>query len=195
MTREDFIDYMVELGWTEGCDEVGDRFAFIRFEGVTLEALPKLRTSSVSLSPTLSRDDFDVAQTYISGRSSRYAERSIILQTQIRDRLTVTCKEQVKAYCDQMIEWAHSQDMEQGLEALRGLPTDAKGAMPARHLAALAVHGDVETLTDYRDNFAGGNRLDFVPYIDRGYIGRAFEFAQQRTNNPSWLPTKPKVKL
>jgi hypothetical protein len=74
---------------------------------------------------------------------------------------------------EKAISWARSQNIESGLMGYRNLPTDAKGAMPLRHLAALAVAGDVERLEGYKKSFDMGDRLGFVPYITASMIDRA----------------------
>ena len=71
------------------------------------------------------------------------------------------------------MSWARSLNIESGLMVYRSLPTDSKGAMPLRHLAALAIAGDVERLDGYKKNFEMGDRLGFVPYITDGMIDRA----------------------
>ncbi|RMQ97899.1 hypothetical protein ALP94_02834 [Pseudomonas savastanoi pv. glycinea] len=71
------------------------------------------------------------------------------------------------------ISWARSQNIESGLMFYRNLPTDSKGAMPLRHLAALAIAGDVERLDGYKKSFEVGDRLGFVPYITDAMIDRA----------------------
>lgn len=196
MTRKEFVEYLVEMGWVKGRDETGALFAVKRIDNMTIDTLPKLHsTPEVEISPTLSIDAFDVAQSYISGRPMRYVRRSIVMKTRMREKVEVTTKEQVKRYSDMMIDWAMAQDIEEGLAVLRALPTAAKGAMPARHLAALAIHPDVKTLRHYRDSFARGDRLDFVPYIDEGYIERSLEIAERRLDDPDWIPEKPKIRL
>jgi len=195
MTRKEFVEYLVELGWVKRRDETNAYYAVKRIGPMTISTLPIINaTPSISLGPTLSIDAFDVAQSYISGSRKRFVEYTIIMQTQITERVEVTTNDQVKRYADMIIDWAMQQDVEEGLAILRALPTDAKGAMPARHLAALAIHADTQTLRHYRDSFARGDRLNFVPYIDEGYIERALEIAEKRSIDPDWIPDKPKIR-
>ncbi|MHA6044579.1 DUF6990 domain-containing protein, partial [Pseudomonas aeruginosa] len=76
------------------------------------------------------------------------------------------------------ISWASAQDIEKGLAAYRALPTNSKGAMPLRHLAALAIAGDVSCLANYQFSFEQGDRLGFVPYITQDMIERALLIAR-----------------
>ncbi|WP_425603185.1 DUF6990 domain-containing protein [Lysobacter soli] len=59
-----------------------------------------------------------------------------------------------------------------------GLPTDSKGAMPLRHLAALALAKDVPRLESYQRAFERGDRPGFVPYIQKKMIDRAVSLAR-----------------
>ena len=51
--------------------------------------------------------------------------------------------------------------------------------MPMRHLAALALAGDVAKLKSYQASFEAGDRLGFVPYITKDYIDRAVALAEK----------------
>ncbi|WP_414858990.1 DUF6990 domain-containing protein [Pseudomonas aeruginosa] len=62
--------------------------------------------------------------------------------------------------------------------AYRALPTNSKGAMPLRNLAALAIAGDVSCLANYQFSFEQGDRLGFVPYITQDMIERALLIAR-----------------
>lgn len=64
------------------------------------------------------------------------------------------------------------------MAAYRALPTDSKGARPLRHLAALAITGDIGRLAKYQRRFEQGDRLGFVPYITAEMLERALLLAQ-----------------
>lgn len=76
-----------------------------------------------------------------------------------------------------LINWAKDVDIEHELAQLCALPTSAPGNRPIRHLAALAVTKDTETLKRYQRAFESGDRLGFVPYIKKDFIDRAVEAA------------------
>jgi hypothetical protein len=57
--------------------------------------------------------------------------------------------------------------------------------MPLRHLAALAIAGDLQTLSRYQRSFAHGDRLNFVPYITADLIDRALSLAQRLVEEKS----------
>ena len=76
------------------------------------------------------------------------------------------------------ISWASAQDIDAGLAVYTALPTNSKGAMPLRHLAALALARDVSRLLRYQQSFEQGDRLGFVPYIVPEMIDRALHLAQ-----------------
>jgi hypothetical protein len=204
MNREEINKTMVELGWTQyryDPDLVQIKRVFDRVVWV----VPVNNTFSIDMSPCISNDIFDKF-THIIGNEDvdyytgkitrrRYVSGSVICQSQCRLHKEDYTEEDVVLMSNQILEWAASVDIEAGLAALRALPTDCLGAMPVRHLAALAVAGDVETLGRYRDSFAAGDRLDFVPYIDEGYIARALELAEKRKVDPNWIPDKPKMRV
>ncbi|MFV9439627.1 DUF6990 domain-containing protein [Pseudomonas aeruginosa] len=50
--------------------------------------------------------------------------------------------------------------------------------MPLRHLAALAIAGDVSCLANSQFSFEQGDRLGFVPYITQDMIERALLIAR-----------------
>lgn len=54
---------------------------------------------------------------------------------------------------------------------------DGPSMLQVCHLAALAWTKDIETLKSYQLAFASGNRLNFVPMIDKGMVDRAVERA------------------
>ena len=204
MTRNEISEFFIEAGWIRYRDEVGMNILVKRLNESTIDLIPQLFSDSLSLNPSVSIDVFDKFDHLIGERdvdcngkrtARRYVEGSIICQSNVEVRKIDYTFEDIVALSDQILEWAASADIEAGLAALRALPTDCLGAMPVRHLAALAVAGDVETLEHYRDSFAAGDRLDFVPYIDEGYIARALDFAQKRRIDPNWMPDKPKLRV
>lgn len=64
-------------------------------------------------------------------------------------------------------------DVAADLARLAALPTTAGGALPLRHLAALALLRETARLDGYATAFRRGDRLGFVPYITEAMIGRA----------------------
>ena len=90
--------------------------------------------------------------------------------------------ENVARLSDEAIDWAKKQDLPAALIEHAGLPTNAPGARPIWHLAALAILGDVAKLRSYHSSFVDGDRLGFVNYVTTDYIERALEQAE---NPPS----------
>jgi hypothetical protein len=205
MTREEINQVLISLGWVRYRDEVGDSVLTKRTEKGVVWFVTRNNTFGIDLNPVISTDVFDKFDHIIGANDvdhytgkitrRRYAEGSVICQSQCRLHKEDYTEEDVVLMSNQILEWAASVDIEAGLADLRALPTDCLGAMPVRHLAALAVAGDVETLGRYRDSFAAGDRLDFVPYIDEGYIARALELAEKRKADPNWIPDKPKMRV
>ena len=205
MIREDINQILIRLGWTRYRDEVRDSVLTCRKNNKIVWFVTRNHTFSVHLDPCISNDVFDKFDHIVGANDvdhytgkitrRRYADGSVICQTHVRLNKQDYNEDDIIAMSNKILEWAASVDIEAGLAALRALPTDCLGAMPVRHLAALAVAGDVETLGRYRDNFAAGDRMDFVPYIDEGYIARALELAEKRKADPNWIPDKPKMRV
>jgi hypothetical protein len=93
-------------------------------------------------------------------------------------QVPVVTDEHVRQASEQAIAWAQEQDLAKALLDHAALPTNAPGAKPIWHLAALAVLGDVAKLKCYQASFAGGDRLGFVPYVTKDYIDRAVALAE-----------------
>jgi hypothetical protein len=205
-TREDFLAVLAELGWWPGRDEVGDRNAEIRIGNFIVKGLLGRRDTRLAgnpngalimgLSAWVTIDAVSVAYTVINYPRKRIADHCIICQTDGPSiKKPFITRDDVVKHSDEVVAWAKSCDIDAGLKTLRDLPTNSIGAMPARHLAALAEAGDVETLTRYRDSFASGDRLGFVPYITDEFITRALEFAMKRKADPNWLPKWPRMRV
>lgn len=206
-TKVDFIGILKDLGWRPGRDEVGDRNVERRLGDIVIHALVGRRSTRyagnpsgvliLGLSPWVTTDALSAAYTLMVSPKKRVSDPCIIDQSgSFVIELPVIKREDVVAHSDAVIAWAKSCDIGAGLKALRDLPTNSIGAMPARHLAALAEAGDVETLTRYRDSFAAGDRAGFTcNYITEDYIARALDFAQHRRADRNWLPKRPRLRV
>lgn len=206
-TRDDLVAYFEQLGWTPGRDEVGDRNAEMRINDKILHPLLSRRDTRYSGNPNgfllfemggwITCDAISAAYTLMHYPKKRFSHNCPVENSpDYKIRQPLVYEDDVKAISDAYIEWGRNYDMAAGLKALRDLPTDSIGDMPARHLAALAAHGDVEALTRYRDSFAAGDRAGFVcNYITADYINIALDFAQHRRVDPNWLPNKPKMRV
>jgi len=86
---------------------------------------------------------------------------------------------------EQVIDWARNVDISSEIKRHARLSTSSKGAMPLRHLAALALLGATEKLEMYRASFESGDRLGFVPYISIEMIERALEIARANNAHPA----------
>ncbi len=92
----------------------------------------------------------------------------------------------VDFWLGKIVAWAKSEDIACGLAKYRALPTDSVGARPMRHIAALALAGNVEKIEEYLCSFKAGNRLGFVPYITESMLDRAIELARREGDNARW---------
>jgi hypothetical protein len=142
---------------------------------VTVQIIPSVRERSdhfrVSLMPSVSTRGFSEAIAFVRGEGSGYSP--LIVSNEPPEKLPKLSSDDVRIMSEKAMSWARSQNIESGLMVYRNLPTHGKGVLPLRHLAALAIAGDVERLVGYQKSFEMGDRLGFVPYITGGMIDRA----------------------
>ncbi len=176
MKEKDVVSILKGQGWVCSKDEIGDYFCVANIGGgVNVQVIPSVRKRSdhfrVSLMTSVSTTEFSEAVAFVQGEGAGYSP--VIVSAAPPEKLCSFSSEDVLRISEKAISWARSQNIESGLMVYRNMPTDAKGAMPLRHLAALAVAGDVERLECYRKSFEMGDRLGFVPYITAAMIDRA----------------------
>lgn len=187
MKEKEVMPILETLGWKAGRDEVGDNFALIRRGDVQLRVIPFIGKRAdhfrVAFMASVSTKTFSSAAEFIFG--SKDDHEPIIVTNGVEEKVENFSANDVVALSEGTISWGFSQDIEAGLAAYRALQTDAKGAMPLRHLAALAIAGDLQTLSRYQRSFAHGDRLNFVPYITADLIDRALSLAQRLVEEKS----------
>ncbi|PHN30056.1 DUF6990 domain-containing protein [Pseudomonas sp. ICMP 561] len=175
MEEKDVVSTLMEQGWVCSKDEVGDYFCVIDVDEIKVQIIPSVRKRSdhfrASLMPSVSTREFSETVAFVRGEGSGYSP--IIVSNEPPEKLPKFSSDDVLRMSESAISWARSQNIESGLMFYRNLPTDSKGAMPLRHLAALAIAGDVERLDGYKKIFEVGDRLGFVPYITDAMIDRA----------------------
>lgn len=175
MEEKDVVSTLMEQGWVCSKDEVGDYFCVIDVDEIKVQIIPSVRKRSdhfrASLMPSVSTREFSETVAFVRGEGSGYSP--IIVSNEPPEKLPKFSSDDVLRMSESAISWARSQNIESGLMFYRNLPTDSKGAMPLRHLAALAIAGDVERLDGYKKSFEVGDRLGFVPYITDAMIDRA----------------------
>jgi hypothetical protein len=183
--EKDAMPILESLGWKIGRDEVGDYFGIMIRGDTQVRIIPFIGKRAdhfrVSFMTSVSSKTFSAAVSFIFG--SAKSHESIIVRNSIPEKIADFSPNDVVKLSDDAISWGFSQDIEAGLTAYRLLQTDSKGAMPLRHLAALAIAGDVQTLSSYQRSFALGDRLGFVPYITADILDRALSVAQSPERN------------
>lgn len=180
MKEKDVLPTLEKLGWRSCRDEVGDYFCLMDIGEAQVQIIPSIGKRSdhfrVSLMPSVSTKKFTAAAAFILGEAGGH--EPIIVSNDVPEKIVDFSSEDVIRLSQKAISWASAQDIEKGLEIYRALPTDSKGAMPLRHLAALAIAGDVGRLASYQRNFEQGDRLGFVPYITAKMLDRALLVAR-----------------
>ncbi|UVJ42907.1 hypothetical protein NVV94_20290 [Pseudomonas sp. LS1212] len=180
MKEKEILPTLEELGWRCRKDEVGDYFCLMDLGKVQVQIIPAIGKRSdhfrVSLMPSLSTKTFTETVEFILGEAGGFDP--IIVSNDVPEKIVDFSLDDVTRLSQAAISWASAQDIEKGLAAYRALPTNSKGAMPLRHLAALAMAGDVGRLASYQRSFEQGDRLGFVPYITLEMIDRALLIAR-----------------
>ncbi|POP75109.1 hypothetical protein CXB37_16575 [Pseudomonas syringae pv. syringae] len=182
MNENDIASILRERGWVCNKDEVGDCFCVIDIGEAELQVIPSVGKRAdhfrVSLMPSISSKEFSQAVSFISGDGGSHAP--IIISHEGPEKIPSISIDDVIRLSEKAILWARNQNIEEGLAAYRKMPTYAKGAMPVRHLAALAIAGDTGRLEEYKKSFETGDRLGFVPYVTSDMINRALMMAKKQ---------------
>ncbi|MDZ4332843.1 MAG: hypothetical protein U1A62_04190 [Pseudomonas sp.] len=190
MKEKEILSALEGVGWRCGKDEAGDYFCLMDIGTAQVQIIPAIGKRSdhfrVSFMPSISTKAFTEAVEFISGESGGF--EPIIVSNDVPEKIADFSSSDVIRLSQAAISWANEQDVAQGLSLYRQLPTDSKGARPLRHLAALAVAGDVERLTSYQYSFEQGDRLGFVPYITVEMLGRALLVARNSQEQSGSYP-------
>ena len=171
------------LGWSVHVDEVGDKFAQFTLSDRILDIIYKLDKirdqQKFGAMLSLSTDKFSNSCAEICGEKPKYYPL-VRAWKRLDFRAPQITEEHIREAAHEAIDWAQEQDLGKALLDHAALPTDAPGARPIWHLAALALLGDVAKLESYQSSFKEGDRLGFVPYISEDYISRAVAIARQK---------------
>lgn len=150
-------------------------FCLANVSDVLVQVIPSVAKRSgyfrFSLMPSVSTESFTRAVGVVLGEQKIFVP--ILVKNELPEKVVGLALDDIVRHSEDAISWASAQDIEIGLSNYCALPTDSKGAMPLRHLAALALAGDVETLKKYKRCFEQGDRLGFASYINDEMIGRA----------------------
>lgn len=181
MKSKEVTDVLKALGWRTYTDEVGDKSTRFCLPDRTVQIIYGIRKygDEQQLETTLSASSnaFSHGCKTIDSALGSYAPL-------VRSRKGLTyqvpeiLEEHVRQASDEAIAWAQEQDLDRALRDHAASPTNAPGARPIWHLAALALLGDIEKLKFYQASFAAGDRLGFVPYVTKDYIDRAVAVAE-----------------
>lgn len=181
MKENEILPTLEEIGWRCRKDEVGDYFCLMDLGKVQVQIIPAIGKRSghfrVSFMPSISTKTFTEAVEFIFGEAGGFDP--IIVSNDVPEKIVDFSLDDAVRLSQAAISWANSQDIEQGLKLYRQLPTNSKGARPLRHLAALAIAGDIDRLTSYQHSFKQGDRLGFVPYITAEMLDRALLIARR----------------
>lgn len=143
MTNADVTTILRGIGWDIDRDEVGDVFCVFNLGDRQVQIIPsiakRLDHYRIGFMPSVSTKEFLDAVSAIFGK--RAVHQPIINRREIPTKIADPAAEDIVKMSDEVLNWAKCQDIEEGLRIYRELSTDTKGAMPLRHLAALAMEG------------------------------------------------------
>lgn len=170
------------LGWIAYTDEVGDKFSLLHLPDRIVDLVYGVRKygeeQQLEVDVTSSTDAFSRACKTVDPGYGSYTPL-IRRRKGLRYQVPVIAEAHVKRASDEAIAWAREQDLDKALRNHAALPTNAPGARPVWHLAALAMLGDVAKLKSYQASFAAGDRLGFVNYVTKDYIDRAVALSEE----------------
>lgn len=183
MTEAEAISILEKNGWSCEIDEVEDRSCTLAVNDKVVRIFPTIGRRSdhfrVTFMPSVSSKEFSEVVSFIFGEGVKYDP--VIVSNELPEKLPELLDADILRLAERAVTWANAQSLEAGLTAYRNLPKDAKGAMPLRHLAALAIAGDVGRLEGYKKSFDEGDRLGFVPYITVDMVDRAILIARKHS--------------
>lgn len=179
MNDYQLIEALRSLGWNCARDEAGEVFCILGVDVAQVQILPTITRRAdhwrISFMPSVSTKEFTAAAAFILDEDRSHVP--IVARNFAPLRVTCLASSDIAVLSGDIVSWAMSQDLKHGLDEYRRLQTSSKGSLPLHHLAALAVTGDVERLSKYKDSFNRGDRLGFVPYISECMIDRALRWA------------------
>lgn len=183
MNMKQATQILKTLGWLTYTDEVGDKFAhYILDDRIVriIYGLDRIRDQQkFGAMLSLATDDFSAACLAIDpgyGNDAPFVRAWNGLDLRGPEIL----EEHIRKASEEAIAWAQGQDLDKALRDHAALPTNAPGARPIWHLAALALLGDVAKLKSYQASFEAGDRLGFVNYVTKDYIDRAVALAEEQ---------------
>lgn len=179
MKEKELISFLQQNGWSCQKDEVGDYFCLMEIGSKVVKIIPSIQERRdhvrFSFMPSITTREFSSGVSFILGEGN--FSSPIIVKNEAPEKLASLSEEDAMRIAEETLRWAAQQDVEEGLAEYRRAPTDSKGAMPVRHLCALALNSETDKLDSYRLSFDSGDRLGFVPYINLDMIRRAIELA------------------
>lgn len=181
MKMKDVTHALQTIGWRAHTDEVGEKYTHFYLPDRTVQIIYGIRKygKGQQFEATLSASTniFSHACKVVDSGYGSYAPL-VRSRKGLCYQAPEILEEHVRQVSDVAIAWAKEQDLDKALRDHAALPTDAPGALPIWHLAALALLGDVAKLKSYRASFAVGDRLGFVNYVTKDYIDRAVALAE-----------------
>ena len=181
MKMKETTQVLSSLAWAIRTDDVGDKVAKFILSDRIVDIIYGIGRFG-------DEEQFEAVLSVSTAKFSKFCSRIlgenksfyplVVARRGLRVLAPEIREEHVRQASDEAISWAQEQDLDKALRDHAALPTDAPGARPIWHLAALALLGDVAKLKSYQASFEAGDRLGFVPYIKKDFIDRAVSLAE-----------------
>lgn len=177
----DIVKTFEDLGWKCELDEAGDNSCTYELSDRIVQIVPqKFNTgdsSRINFNESVSSKKFNEVAVYIRGSKNYYSVESPSVDMIFTDS-EITYSD-INEVSEKIIDWAKNFDLESKINELANLPTDCKGNLAVKHLAALVITKNIEKLNFYKNSFMSGDKLNFVPYITEDFIDRAIELCDK----------------
>jgi hypothetical protein len=176
------------MGWDTRTDDTGSKIAQYHLHDRVVDIIYGVRKlpseQQLEVMRSVSTESFSQACAEIDPGIGAYSPL-VSAWNGLRIRVSEVLDEHVLHAVQETVSWAKEQDLKKALLDKAALPTDAPGARPIWHLAALGLLGDMARLESYRTSFVSGDTRGFVPYISKDHIDRAIAFSLRVSAQPS----------
>lgn len=182
MTENDVLNVLSAMGWSVSTDDCDVNYGTITLQDRVVQVIPTIGLRAdhfrVSFMPSVSTKLFSLVVGSIA--EIPVSNTPITRMQEHVSKIRTLDAVQVSGFHQRILSWAKSVDIDAGLQVYRHLSLESEGAMPLRHIAALALFGDCERLKGYRERITAGDRIGVANYITSELLDRAIAISVKR---------------
>ena len=175
----ELLQELTKLGWrtrSSGGEKIAAKQDGDSLLQVIVQHFELSDSVKLALSVSASSKEFGKCCAKIMNEKSSHEP---LCQTYLENLYADLSKVDVQSISDEVESWWKVQAIEDAIKS-KSQPPPETGQAQLYHLAALAYLGDFNTLMDYQQVFAKGQRMGFVPMIEAEMIDRAVDIALER---------------